>query len=1295
MRCRSCTAENPPGFSFCGHCGAPLPRRCRQCGLENPPGFFYCGHCGADLAHLLPSAVQTSLEGERRFAVVLFADISGFTRLSEQLDAEEATRFVNRCLDSITTAVVRNGGRVDRYTGDGLMAVFGAPTAHEDDPERALHAALEMRETMVQLCASLNVPHVSLHIGVACGQVVAAGVGGRGRREYTVIGSPVTQAGQLQEASMPGQILVSEDLARHAAYLFLFQPVAFPQQSPPESTAQAPGREQAVQLPLEHIAALELVGERSTGELPQHTHDLRAPLVGREAEVAILHRALQDLVAGKGGAIFIVGEAGIGKSRLLQAVRSRTQEKKLDLTWLEGNSLETEELVRYGCFRALLRAAIGATGETNITQIEQRLQSFLEQLFPGRAKEVYPYLGRMMGIPLPPDMREHVERLDGESLKWQTFRVVQEWIATFSQQSPLVLVFEDLHLMDPMSVELLGQILSLTRWTALLIIGVYRPEAGQPSRKLWEIREQEQEEIYRELWLRPLNETASAQMVEQLLGTEKISPAVLDLIYRRTEGNPFFIEEITRSLADEQVLLHSDEGWWELAPDWDEVTIPDTIHGILQARMDRLSSQARHTLQIASCIGRTFSCHLLGNTIAALGKPVSDLEDSLQELVGLGLIEQRSGAPDQEYIFRHVLVRDTAHHSLLRPHRRTIHLHLAQALERMYAGRLADQYGVLASHYAEADRQEAAQQYFLMAGDYARSNYALDEALACYRKALKHLPQQEKPEQAARTLMKMALVSLCRFDFAAASRNYAKGFQLWQSAMAPQDAPPTGGTLRLTLPAWPVLDPTQAGDSYSVSILSQLFEGLGYYDTEEMNILPAAADRWEIRSNGCQYVFFLRQQGLWSDGTPVTARDFVATIHRVLTPQTHSPVAPALHDISGALAFYRGETDDPAHVGIRALDDWTIEIDLERPVCNFPSLFPFRAFFPIPAASIQAYGHEWARIDRVMGNGAFRIAGFEAEKQFVLERNPFYTGTSRGNVGRVECHVVRDNNEMLAMYDRGDIDVVEAFSGEVDQLARRYGTQLVIAPQLFTRYLGFRCDRPPFDDPRLRHAFARAVDHAALDLLNQRHGNVPATGGFVPPGMPGHSPDIRIRYQPDRARQLMNEAGHPNGEGFPSIRMLVGQRSDAQVTAALLCNCWREVLGVEIELDVLPAEEYFQRLNDPPELFTLAWTVDFGEPHLFLALPFHSASPTNRIRWSNPLYDQLVEGATGVVKPAQRMEMYHRADYTLVAEEAAVMPLSYGQRMLLVKPWVRHFPATSFSVAQYKNVLVDRKEEKR
>ncbi|MBN1955758.1 MAG: tetratricopeptide repeat protein [Anaerolineae bacterium] len=716
MQCPSCSAINPDDLAFCGHCGSALPRQCPQCGLENPAGFAFCGHCRANLSHPPIAPPQAPLEGERRFVAALFADIADFTRLSEQLDAEEATALVNICLEQMTEAVVQQGGRIDKYTGEGLMAVFGAPTAHEDDLERALRAALTMRKAISGLKLDLEIPQVELHVGLACGQVVAAEVGGRGRREYTVIGTSVNLACRLHEASAPGKILVSEEMARLTQHAFLFRPLTLPYLQGWDGP----------------VKAFELLDAQEDARPARRAGEIYSPLMGRSAELALLWRALQQLDDGKGGIVSLIGEAGVGKSRLLREVQRQMREKEMQLVWLEGGSPETAQSARYGCFRAILRQFIGMTGQPDGSTLSEQLASSLQALLPEKAGELEPYLGQILGLALPPEL---LQRTNGENLKWQTFRAVKEWLAALAQREATALVFEDAHWMDTTSTELLEQLLPLTERTPLLVVGVYRPEPDRPSWRLREVAGREHGEVYTELWLHPLAAKSAEQMIGHLLSTEQVPPEVLGFVMGRTEGNPLFVEEILRSMLDEGILLQADDGKWAMAPGWTEATIPDTIQGILQSRIDQLDAEPKRILQAAACIGRSFLHPLLASVAEAVGIDAARIDHHLKTLQEAALIQQEQAAPG-EYSFKHVLIRDTLHRNLLRGTKSQFHAAIAQWYEKHSLQGTDPPYTLLAYHYEQTDDYDKQRHYFSEAGQQCLRGYANREASSFFTKAL-------------------------------------------------------------------------------------------------------------------------------------------------------------------------------------------------------------------------------------------------------------------------------------------------------------------------------------------------------------------------------------------------------------------------------------------------------------------------------------------------------------------------------------------------------------------------------
>ncbi len=734
MICQICGAENPPDFCYCGRCGEALPQLCPLCGLENLPGQESCVHCGGALVQNTPISMQALMEGERRFVVILFADIAGFTRLSAELDPEETVLLLNRCLDEMTRSVVQHGGRLDKYTGDGLMAIFGAPLSHEDDPERALQAALDMQRALAQMQIELSLPHIELHIGLACGLVVAAGIGGQGRKEYTTIGTPVNLAARLEDASTIGQILVNEDLARLGEQKFNFRPLVLDLQGFEGETK-----------------VYELLDRRSGGPLLRRSGPLQAPIIARTEELALFQRQFENLANGSGGILSIIGDVGIGKSRLVRETRLRLEQSQITVKWLAGSALESGVTHRYGCLQSLVRSALEpALEETG--NLGECFQCHLQELLAERAEETYLYLGQLLGIPLDALDRERLAWMEPERLTSHTARLFRDWLEALSRQQPLVLVFEDLHWADPASVEFIDLILPVIEQAPVLLILVFRPEQDRPFWKLRSLAAGAYPDRYSEVWLKLLPPAAVETLVSKLLGAVQPPRRALELIMNRTEGNPLFIEEIVQSMLDQGALIQQDESRWDIAPDWSEVSVPDTIQGILQARIDRLDRDAKRVLQVAACAGRRFSLPLLLDIGPGVGIPKNTLQPRLRTLEEAGLIQRMADTRpvvenarlQQEYTFRHVLIRDIVHSSLLRANRTQIHAAIAEWYENQPFSESSPPYALLAYHYDQANDTDKQREYYVKAGRHAAQSYANQEASDYYARALKLMIEESE-----------------------------------------------------------------------------------------------------------------------------------------------------------------------------------------------------------------------------------------------------------------------------------------------------------------------------------------------------------------------------------------------------------------------------------------------------------------------------------------------------------------------------------------------------------------------
>jgi class 3 adenylate cyclase/tetratricopeptide (TPR) repeat protein len=673
----------------------------------------------------LAAKIRTSghVEGERRQVTVVFADISGFTALSERLDAEEVASFSNDCMTELTAAVYQHEGMVDKFIGDCVMAVFGAPIALEDDAERALRASLAMRERLEAFnrrwIDKLKEP-LSLHIGINSGTVIAGNVGNDLRMSYTVMGDTVNVASRLEGAATRGQIFVSQNTHRltHGAFTFrALEPIRVKGKS-------------------DLLTVYELLGAKIRPDKVRGLEGLVSPLMGRADELARLEQSLSAVKDGKGRIAFVYGEAGVGKTRLLSDIHKR---EAGNFAWLEGRCFAFSNALSYGPFLDLLRRHLGIADEQGEEAAQAALRSYTEKTFPGEA-DVYPVLAQLLVLHLSDAELEILKQVKGEAFRVRLFAIIEQVLLRLAEEKPVVVLLEDLHWADHSSIELLGHLLPLTARGRVAIIGVSR-SANEPAghwEKLRPILEQNRESLT-EISLEPLSSESSRSLIEQLLGgnylPEKLSEEILD----KSGGNPFFLEEVLRSLIERGVLARSEHGW-EVSTLVETARVPDTLQGVLLSRLDRLPEDLKRMIQRAAVIGRVFFYRIL--------ERMSDADDLLDPQLGAlqkaDLVRERSRVPEVEYIFKHALTQEVAYQTLLAPARKLLHQKVGEAMEKIFSERIEEFSGLLAYHYFCAESWEKALQYSIESADGAFRVCAYAEARSHYRRALECLERFEK-----------------------------------------------------------------------------------------------------------------------------------------------------------------------------------------------------------------------------------------------------------------------------------------------------------------------------------------------------------------------------------------------------------------------------------------------------------------------------------------------------------------------------------------------------------------------
>ena len=662
------------------------------------------------------------IEGERRQATVVFADLSGFTPLAERLDPEEVTSIVNDCMKELIEAVYQYEGMVHQIIGDCVMAVFGAPIALEDDAERALRAALAMRERLEgfnkRWLEKLEEP-LALHIGINSGTVITGNVGTDVRLSYSVMGDTVNVASRLEGVATRGQILVTQSTYRLTHGIFEFRPL---------EPVRVQGKKDA-------LAVFELLEPKIQRDTKRGLEGLISPLVGREWERKVMRTAIAATKLGRSALILVYGDVGVGKSRLLEEMRSCESE---GVTWLEGRCFASTQTLSYAPILDLLRRHIGITDKQEVEEQQATLRRYVETNFSADA-QVYAVLAQLLALSLTNADEEFLKRLKGEEFRARFFAIVEQGLLSLAKQQPVVVMIDDLHWADASCVDLLASILPLLKQTKLTFIAVTRSRQTPTSlwSKLGPALEECREHLV-EIPLQSLSNDESRTLMKSLLGGDYLPEPLAAKILDKSEGNPFFLEEVLRSLIESGGLAF-DGGKWTLTTPGDVMQVPDTLQGVLLSRLDRLSEELKQLTQKAAVIGRVFQYRILERIASA----DNSLSEQLATLELSGLVRERCRIPELEFIFKHALTQEVAYQTLLTPARRVLHRKVGEALESIFRDRAEEFAGVLAYHFFSAESWQKALEYSIRSGDAAFRVCAYPEARGHYGRALECLKHFE------------------------------------------------------------------------------------------------------------------------------------------------------------------------------------------------------------------------------------------------------------------------------------------------------------------------------------------------------------------------------------------------------------------------------------------------------------------------------------------------------------------------------------------------------------------------
>jgi class 3 adenylate cyclase/tetratricopeptide (TPR) repeat protein len=747
MRCPSCGFDNPEGLKFCNECGTPLQMSCAQCGFANQPQAKFCGECGAALASPVRASTapplaprlhtplrytpdylaekilhsKTALEGERKQVTVLFADLKGSMELLADRDPEDARRLLDPVLERMMAAVHRYEGTVNQVMGDGIMALFGAPIAHEDHAVRACYAALAMQAAIRGYAEEVRRAQgitVQIRVGLNSGEVVVRAIGNDLHMDYSAVGQTTHLAARMEQMAMPGSILITPEVLRLAeGYIEV------------NSLGPVPIKGMIAPVEVSEVTGAGHVRTRLQATVARGL----TRFVGRDAELHTLHQALQQAGAGQGQVVAAMGEAGVGKSRLVYEFLHSAQTQG----WLVlvSASVSYGKATPYFPVIELLKRYVHVEDGDEPRTVRAKVTGHLLTLDEALQETIPALLALLDALPADSPFLT----LDPPQRRQRTLSALKRVLLRETQVQPLLLVFEDLHWIDAETQALLESLVESLPTVRLLLLVNYRPEYQHGWGNTT---------YYTQLRLDPLPPTSAGAFLQALLGHDPSLAPLTRLLIARTEGNPFFLEESVRTLVETGVLV-GEPGAYRLGKPLDGLQVPATVQAVLAGRIDRLPFEDKRLLQTAAVIGTEVPSPLL-QAIAEL--PEDALYRGLAHLRAAEFLYETRLFPDHEYTFKHALTHEVAYGSLLQERRRGLHARIVEALEALAGDRVAEQVERLAHHALRGEVWHKALTYCRQAGEKALARSAHLEAVRYFEQALsalQHLPEQRDTREQA------------------------------------------------------------------------------------------------------------------------------------------------------------------------------------------------------------------------------------------------------------------------------------------------------------------------------------------------------------------------------------------------------------------------------------------------------------------------------------------------------------------------------------------------------------------
>ena len=752
MKCPKCQFKNPAQAKFCMECGNRLDFCCPKCGSVTPNIGKFCLECGHDLRKPLKTVpiyysepqsytpefladkiltTRSSIEGERKLVTVFFADVANYTSISEKLDPEEIHQIMDGTFMILMNEIHKVEGTVNQFTGDGVMALFGAPVAHEDHALRACYASLSIQKSIQRYADIIkNEYHVdfSLRMGLNSGPVIVGSIGDDLRMDYTAIGDTTNLAARMASMARPRSILLSNNTQRLVKNFFIFEPLG---------KIDVKGKDEPQE-------AFELIRKSEVGtRIEASVAKGLTKFVGRKNSMAKIEEVCEKVRSGAGHVVGVAGEAGVGKSRFLLEFKNALPQD--EIIYLEGRCLHYGGYMAYLPILDILKSYFEIRDGDQGKFIKQNIEDRINQL-DAKLQDSIPAFQELFSLKVESD---DFLGLEPEQKREKTFEAIRELFRRISQQKCLVLAIEDLHWVDKTSEDFLNYLIERLADTRILLMLLYRSEYDHQ----WT-----HTSCYTEIGLGQLGTASSTALVQALLEGGEVVPELTRLILDKAAGNPLFIEEFTHALLENGYIERKNQKY-VLSQTASDMRIPENIQGLIAARIDRVEENLKQIMQVASVIGREFAYRILQNTMGMS----DDLKFHLYNLQSLELIYEKNLFPELEYIFKHALIQEVAYYSLLASRRKELHSKVGESMEFIFSERLSELSSIIGGHFLRGEKWERAFFYLDKAGDAAARLFAHAEARVHFAHALNALSHLEDTEDNRRkrvdTIVKQTISS--------------------------------------------------------------------------------------------------------------------------------------------------------------------------------------------------------------------------------------------------------------------------------------------------------------------------------------------------------------------------------------------------------------------------------------------------------------------------------------------------------------------------------------------------------